>query len=88
MLNRIKLVDIGGWIGLILIQGSVIPTTTKALIGLNPQLPPIDMVAMVWVGLWLFTIRAVAQRDVLYILSSGIGAVLQTILLFVCLRSL
>jgi hypothetical protein len=70
-----------GWIGMILIQLSVIPSTVKLLYGITANTPPLDLVLMVWAGLLLFLIRSVTHKDMLYITSNGIGFVFQSILL-------
>ena len=50
----------------------------------NPfKLAPLSMVLMVWVGLLLYLIRAVYQRDALYMISNGIGVVLNFILMII-----
>jgi hypothetical protein len=38
---------------------------------------------MVWVGLLLYFVRAFVQRDKLYMISNGIGVVLNFILLII-----
>jgi hypothetical protein len=70
-----------GWIGMILIQFATIPITVKILMGLTDRLPPLDMVILVWSGLFLFLISAVINRQTLYIVSNAIGFFLQSILL-------
>lgn len=72
---------IAGWIGMILIQLSVIPSTVKLLYGITANTPPLDLVLMVWAGLLLFLIRSITHKDMLYITSNGIGFVFQSILL-------
>ena len=70
-----------GWIGMILIQFATIPITVKILMGLTDRMPPLDMVMLVWGGLFLFLISAIVNRQTLYIVSNSIGFFLQSILL-------
>ena len=81
MITYKRLVETGGWIGILLIQGATLPTTIPVLLGGNTDLPPLSMVLMVWAGLMLFLLRAIEQRDRLYIVSNGVGFALQTVLL-------
>ena len=80
-----KLAEIGGWIGMVLIHGATIPTSIAVIMGWSDHLPPLDMILMIWVGLMLFFIRALARFDWLYLVSNGIGFLLQSILLGIIL---
>ena len=70
-----------GWIGMVLIQFATIPTTLKILYGTSERIPPIDMVLLVWSGLFLFLVRSIINRDTLYIVSNSTGFFFQSILL-------
>ncbi len=82
-----KLAEIGGWIGMVLIHGATIPTSIAVIMGWSDHLPPLDMILMIWIGLMLFFIRALARFDWLYLVSNGIGFLLQSILLGIILAS-
>ena len=73
--------EICGWIGALLIHSATIPTTLGVIMGKNPSLPEISLVILVWSGLFLFLIRAIARKDWLYIISNSIGFFLNSILL-------
>ena len=49
--------------------------------GVSTSLPPIEMVLLVWTGLFLFLIRAVGNNDKLYIISNAVGFFFNTVLL-------
>ena len=51
--------EIGGWIGMILIHGATVPTTMSVILGYSSELPPLNMVLLVWSGLFLFLLRAI-----------------------------
>jgi hypothetical protein len=76
-----KLSELAGWIGMIMIHGATLPTTLSVILGYSTTLPPASMVLLVWTGLFLFLIRAVAQNDKLYIVSNAIGFFFNSILL-------
>lgn len=82
--KRAKLVgEIGGYAGMILLQGATLPSIIGAIMGWSDDLPPLSMVLMVWVGLLLYFARAWVQRDKLYLISNGIGVVLNFFLLII-----
>ena len=76
-----KISEFGGWIGMILIQSSTIPVSISIIRGNAERIPPIDMTVMIWVGLFFFLLRAIANKDNLYIVSNSVGFFFQTILL-------
>ena len=76
-----KLAEIGGWVGMVLIHGATVPTSLSVIMGWSSELPPLDMVLMIWAGLALFFLRAIARVDWLYLVSNAIGFILNSILL-------
>lgn len=81
-MNKKLIGEIGGYAGMALLQGATLPSILGAIV--NPataNLPPLSMVLMVWIGLLLYFARAYVQRDYLYMISNGIGVVLNFILL-------
>ena len=53
--------------------------------GWSSDLPPLDMVLLIWSGLFLFFIRALARIDWLYLVSNAVGFFLQSVLLAIIL---
>ena len=80
-----QLAEIGGWLGMVLIHGATIPTSVSVIMGWSSDLPPIDMVLLIWSGLFLFFIRALARFDWLYLVSNAVGFMLQSMLLAIIL---
>ena len=78
--KNIRLADLAGWLGMVCIHGATVPVSLRAMAG-NAQLPPLEMVLMIWAGLALFLLNAVANKNTLYIVSNGVGFALQTLLL-------
>lgn len=70
-----------GWLGLVLIHGATLPTLYNRLQGTDVNLPELSLVLMVWTGLICYFVRAVVQRDKIYMLSNGIGFVFNSLLL-------
>lgn len=76
-----RLFEAGGYVGIILIQGATLPSLIGVALDTSHELPPLNMVLMVWLGLGLFLARSIYNRQILYIVSEGVGIILQTILL-------
>ena len=66
---------------MVLIHGATIPTSVSVIMGWSDNLPPLDMVLMIWLGLVLFFLRALARIDWLYLVSNAVGFFLQSLLL-------
>lgn len=78
----LKLEDKGALLGIILIQGATLPATWEIMFGDDSIRPPILMVFMVLVGLILYLIRSIVQRDLVYNISNSIGVFLNSVLLY------
>ena len=66
-----------GWIAVILIHLSTIPTLIAILTGLTEKTPPVDLVLATWAGLFLFFIKAAISKDLLNIVTIGLGFAIQ-----------
>ena len=77
-----RLGAISGWIGMVLIQSATIPTIINRIFDPTVAMPPLNMVLLIWGGLFLFLIRAVIQKDMLYIISNSVGFFFQSVLLY------
>lgn len=73
--------ELGGYLGICLIQGATLPSLIGHIMGWDGNLPPLSMVLMVWAGLFLFLVRSIVNRQMLYIVSEGVGIFLQSVLL-------
>jgi hypothetical protein len=70
-----------GWVAVILVHLATIPTLVAVLTGLTEKLPPVDIVVLMWLGLFMFFIRSVISRDLLNIITIGFGFFVQAILM-------
>ena len=75
------LANASGWIGMLLIHGATLPTTLSVILGHSTVLPPLSMILLIWSGLFLFLISAIANKNTLYIVSNAIGFFFQSIML-------
>lgn len=86
MTNTKKFAEVGGWFGMFLIHGATLPVTLSVILGFSDHLPPLSMVVMVWAGLALFFLRALARFDYLYLVSNAVGFSFQSVLLYLILN--
>jgi len=73
--------ETAGWVGIVLLHLATIPTMIAILTGLTEKMPPVDMVLFSWLGLFLFFIKATIQKDLLNIVTIGLGFFVQAGLL-------
>ena len=75
-----------GWLGLVLLLASLIPTFLAVMAGVTDKLPPIDLVLFMWAALVTFFIRAAILKDTVIVLTVGVGfmvnAVFMALILF------
>tara|TARA_R100001086_G_C11822713_1_gene254475 strand:- start:122 stop:379 length:258 start_codon:yes stop_codon:yes gene_type:complete len=76
-----KITEITGYVGMILVHSALLPTTIAHLAGWSTNLPPLSMVLILQLGLLAFLVRAIAQKDCLYIISNSFGFATQSIML-------
>lgn len=70
-----------GWLAAIVLHASTIPTYLAVMAGLTDKLPSVDIVLLVWGGLTLLFTKAVIQRDILNIVTIGLGFIAQSALM-------
>jgi hypothetical protein len=66
-----------GWLAVVLIHCATIPTLLALLTGLSDSVPNLDIVLFMWAGLVLLFFRAVVMRDLLNIITIGLGFITQ-----------
>jgi hypothetical protein len=69
--------DFLGWLAVLMLHAATIPGLMAVMSGLTDQLPPIDLVLMVWSALALLFLRAAVMKDMLNIVTIGFGFMLQ-----------
>ena len=73
--------DTLGWLAVVLIHSATIPTLLALLTGLSDNVPNLDIVLFMWAGLVLLFMRAVVLRDILNIITIGMGFITQAVLM-------
>ena len=69
--------DTLGWLAVVVIHCATIPTLLALLTGLSDTVPNLDIVLFMWAGLILLFFRAVVLRDMLNIITIGLGFITQ-----------
>ena len=69
------------WIGIVLIHAATVPTMISIMSGLSDKMPPVDLILFIWGGLSMLFIRAVILRDILHIVTIGVGFIVHSTLL-------
>lgn len=79
-LNKIS-ADTLGWITNIILHCATLPSFLALMTGLTDKTPPVDIVLMIWVGLSMLFFRAIILKDLLNIVTIGVGFMLQAMTL-------
>ena len=70
-----------GWIAVIVLHCATIPTWVAVMKGLTDKLPGVDIILMIWTGLVLLFVKAILNKDMLNIITIGLGFALQASLM-------
>jgi len=72
-----------GWMAVIILHAATIPSLLAYMSGLTDRLPSVDLILMVWGGLILMFVKAAVQRDLLNLITIGVGFMAQAVLMAV-----
>ena len=70
-----------GWLAVVVIHCATIPTLLALLTGLSDSVPNLDVVLFMWAGLILLFFRAVVLKDMLNIITIGLGFITQAVIM-------
>lgn len=70
-----------GWMAVIILHASTIPSLLAVMAGLTDRLPGVDLVLLVWAGLTLLFIKAAVQKDLLNVITIGLGFIIQAVMM-------
>ena len=70
-----------GWLAAIVIHAATVPTLIALMTGLSDRTPNLDIVLFAWAGLVLMFFRAVVLKDILNIVTIGMGFIVQAVLM-------
>lgn len=69
--------DTLGWVGNIVLHAATIPSLIALMSGVTDKTPSLDVVLMLWTALALLFFRAVLLKDLLNIVTIGVGFMVQ-----------
>jgi hypothetical protein len=70
-----------GWLAVIVLHASTIPSLLAVMAGLTDRLPGVDLVLLVWAGLTLLFVKAAVQKDMLNVVTIGFGFIVQAVIM-------
>jgi hypothetical protein len=73
--------DTLGWVAILFLHGATLPGLIAMMTGLTDNPPPVDVILMVWSGLILLFTRAAIQKDMLNLITIGLGFMLQAVMM-------
>lgn len=73
--------DTLGWLAVIVIHGATIPSLLAVMAGLTDRMPGADIILLAWAGLTLLFAKAAVQRDMLNLITIGLGFIVQSVLM-------
>lgn len=73
--------DTLGWLTNIALHCATLPTFLALMTGISDKTPPVDVIMMLWSALALLFFRAVLLKDLLNIVTIGVGFMLQAMAL-------
>ena len=69
--------DTLGWLAAIVLHCATVPSLLALMTGLSDHVPSLDVVAFLWAGLVLLFLRAIVLKDMLNIITIGLGFIVQ-----------
>ncbi len=70
-----------GWLAAVVLHASTVPSLLAVMAGLTDRMPGVDLVLLVWTGLTLLFVKAAIQKDMLNVITIGIGFIVQAVLM-------
>lgn len=70
-----------GWLAVVVLHSATVPSLLAVMAGLTDRMPGVDLVLLVWAGLSLLFIKAAIQKDMLNIVTIGLGFIVQAVML-------
>lgn len=70
-----------GWLAVICLHAATIPSLLAVMSGLTDRLPAVDLVLLVWAGLALMFVKSVVIKDMLNVVTIGLGFILQAVMM-------
>lgn len=73
--------DTFGWLSVIILNCATIPSFLAVMAGVTDRMPPFDIVLLLWTALLFYFIKSAILKDMLMVITIGIGFAVQAMLL-------
>jgi len=73
--------ETAGWLAIVILHSATLPSMLAFSQGYSDTMLPIDMVLLLWTGLMMLFVKAALARDMLNMLTIGVGFAVQAGLL-------
>ncbi len=70
-----------GWVSILLLHAATVPSFLAIMSGLTDRAPAIDLVLLIWSALTLLFVKAAVQKDMLNLITIGLGFIVQASML-------
>ena len=70
-----------GWLAVIVVHAATIPSLLAVMAGLTDKMPSADLILLTWAGLTLLFAKAAVQKDMLNLITIGLGFIVQSVLM-------
>jgi hypothetical protein len=70
-----------GWITIVLLHFSAVPTLVSVLLAQNDKLPPVDLMLFIWAALTTLFFKSLIERNFLYVSTICVGFIGQVVLM-------
>jgi hypothetical protein len=70
-----------GWVAVLVLHSATIPSMLAVMAGLTDKMPSVDLVLLIWTGLTLLFVKAAVQKDMLNIITIGLGFIIQAVMM-------
>jgi hypothetical protein len=68
-----------GWVVIVMLHMAAFPTLVSVLSGASDKLPPVDIMVFIWAALTTMFIKALLEKDRLYLSTICAGFIAQTV---------
>jgi len=73
--------DTLSWLGVVLLNMATVPSFLAIMSGLSEKMPPLDIILLLWMSLLIFFFRSAILKDMLMVVTIGVGFAIQAIML-------
>jgi len=69
------------WVAVLVLHSATLPSFLAVMAGITDNLPSVDLVLMLWLGLALLFTKAAVRKDMFNIVTIGFGFLLQAVMM-------